>query len=180
MRYNIEDSIAILGRTPAVLRAMLSGLPECWVLATEGGESWSAYDIVGHLIHGEKTDWLQRLGIILEHGEAQPFEPFDRFAQFEESKGMSLEQLLDEFAMLRAGNIEQLRSLAISEEQLALKGTHPALGRVTLSQLLATWTCHDLGHIYQISRTMAAQYKGEVGPWVEYLRVLQESGKGQE
>ena len=178
MNYDIEESIAILERTPAVLSALLSGLPDCWVMATEGEESWSAFDILGHLIHGEQTDWIQRTERILEHGESKPFEPFDRFAQFADSQGKSLDLLLDEFTELRAANVARLKEMAIGEEQLALKGTHPALGTVTLSQLLATWTVHDLGHIYQIVRTMAAQYKAEVGPWVEYLRVLQESGIG--
>ncbi|MCB1188456.1 DinB family protein [bacterium] len=177
MKYDLNESIAILERTPAVLRSLLAGLPDCWVLATEGGESWSAYDILGHLIHGEQTDWIERTQRILEHGEAKPFDPFDRFAQFEESRGKSLSQLLDEFANLRAANIASLREMAIGGGQLDLKGSHPALGTVTLSQLLATWTVHDLGHIYQIVRTMAAQYKQEVGPWVQYLRVLQESKK---
>ncbi|MCB1217198.1 DinB family protein [bacterium] len=178
MKYDINESIAILERTPAVLHSLLSGLPGCWTQATEGGESWSAYDILGHLIHGERTDWIERTQRILEHGESKPFEPFDRFAQFADSQDKSLDQLLEEFAALRAANIARLREMAISEEQLPLKGSHPALGTVTLSQLLATWTVHDLGHIYQIVRTMAAQYKAEVGPWVEYLRVLQESGIG--
>jgi hypothetical protein len=175
MRYNIDDSIAILERTPGVLSALLGGLPECWTLATEGGESWSSYDIVGHLIHGDNTDWMQRLGIILEHGESLPFTPFDRYAQFTESQGKSLQDLLVEFAGLRTANLEILRALQLDDEQLKLTGTHPALGTVTLGNLLATWTAHDLGHIYQITRTMAAQYKSEVGPWIGYMRVLQES-----
>lgn len=175
MRYNIDDSIAILERTPSVLSALLSGLPASWSMASEGGESWSAYDIVGHLIHGDNTDWMQRLGVIMEHGESLPFTPFDRFAQFNESQGKTLTELLEEFAALRAANLEILRALHLGDEQLALRGTHPALGSVTLSQLLATWTVHDLGHIYQITRTLAAQYKAEVGPWIEYMRVLQES-----
>jgi len=172
MNFDLHHSITILERTPFVLRQWLTGLPEAWTRCTEGAESWCAYDIVGHLIHGEKTDWLPRLRIILTHGTQRPFDPFDRFAQFENSKGKDLEQLLAEFAALRKSNLEELRKAQISESDMEKKGVHPAFGEVTLRQLLATWTVHDLGHIAQIARVMAKQYKTEVGPWAEYLPVL--------
>ncbi|HEX5168048.1 MAG TPA: DinB family protein, partial [Cyclobacteriaceae bacterium] len=144
-----------------------------WTAPNEGGQSWSAYDIVGHLIHGEKTDWIPRTEIILSDKQEKAFEPFDRFAQFEASKGKSLNQLLDEFRMLRKKNVEYLRSKNITKMDLEKKGIHPAFGEVTLSQLLSTWVVHDLNHISQVSRVMAKQYKEEVGPWIEYLRILQ-------
>lgn len=175
MQYNLDNNIALLARTPAVLSALLRGLPDAWTLCNEGPDTWSAYDIVGHLIHGEETDWLPRIRIILEHGEARPFDPFDRFAQFENSKGKSMDELLDRFAKLRTANLASLRKLELREEQFALKGIHPALGTVTLANLLSVWPAHDLSHIYQISRIMAGQYKHEVGPWTQYLRVLHES-----
>lgn len=175
MQFNLDNSIAILERTPSVLSALLQGLPDAWTSCNEGADTWSAYDIVGHLIHGEETDWLPRVRIILEHGETRPFDPFDRFAQFENSKGKSMDELLDSFAELRAVNLAELLALDLREEQFGLRGTHPALGTVTLANLLSVWPTHDLGHIYQISRIMAGQYKHEVGPWPQYLRVLQES-----
>ena len=175
MEYKLDEGIAVLERTPGVLTALLGGLPECWSRATEGGETWSAYDIVGHLIHGEQTDWMERIGIILKHGEQRAFTPFDRFAQFTESQGKTMDELLERFSALRSANLDALRELNLTHEQLDLPGMHPALGAVTLRNLLATWTAHDLGHIYQIARTMAAQYKHEVGPWIKYMRVLQES-----
>ncbi len=176
MQFNLDNSIAILERTPSVLSTLLRGLLEDWTLCNEGPDTWSAYDIVGHLIHGEETDWLPRVRIILEHGESRPFEPFDRFAQFENSKGKSMVELLNRFTELRSASLATLRGLNLREEQFDLRGTHPTLGTVTLANLLSVWPTHDLGHIYQISRIMAGQYKHEVGPWPQYLRVLQESG----
>lgn len=170
--FSIQKSIAILERTPAVLRSLLQDLPDDWTLQNEGGETWSPYDIVGHYIHGEKTDWIPRIKIILNDGDNKTFEPFDRFAQFKESKGKTLTQLLNEFAALREKNIEILRSAAITEETLKRTGVHPTFGTVTLLQLLATWVAHDLNHIGQIVRVMAVQYKEHTGPWVEFLGIL--------
>src|SRR5579884_4221026 len=155
----VEESITVLSRTPGTLNALLRELPDAWTSATEGPGTWSPYDVVGHLIHGEKADWIPRLNIILEHGDARPFDPFDREAQFRDSAGKSLPELLDEFSRLRRENLDRLQALNLRPEQLELPGTHPALGRVTLRQLLATWTAHDLGHIIQISRVMAKRYK---------------------
>jgi len=168
----LEQVIAVLERTPATLDAMLRGLPESLVLATEGGESWSPFDVMGHLIHGEKTDWIPRLRIILTEGQARPFESFDRFAQFEASRGRSLEHLLDEFTDLRAANLIALRLLVADGIELDATGTHPDFGLVRAGELLATWTAHDLGHIVQITRTMARQFGDAVGPWRGYLPVL--------
>ena len=172
MDFDLEDALAVLTRTPAVLRALLRDLPPGFVSGDEGPDTWSPYDVVGHLIHGERTDWIPRAKIILEEGEGRAFEPFDRFAQERESRGKSLAQLLDEFEALRAENLEVLRGLDLGPEELALKGRHPDLGTVTLGQLLATWTAHDLGHIAQISRVMAKQYADQVGPWRAYMPVL--------
>jgi hypothetical protein len=173
---NLTDTVALLARTPAMLDALLRGLPAFWTRSNEGGDSWSAFDIVGHLIAGERHDWIPRARIILEHGEASPFDPFDRLAQFRESEGKSLDQLLDEFAQLRRENLAELQRL--NPEQLAQRGKHPALGVVTLSQLLATWAVHDLTHLHQLSRVLAYQYRDEVGPWIAYLGVLKCAGHG--
>jgi hypothetical protein len=172
MEVNVEQAREILGNTPSVLNHLLKGLSEPWAQGNEGGDSWSPYDIIGHLIHGEKTDWIPRMKIILEYGEARVFEPFDRFAQFKDSKGKTLSDLLDTFGMLRKQNLEALAELNITPEKLTFRGAHPELGLVTLGQLLATWVAHDLGHIVQASRTMAKQYKDQVGPWEAYLRIL--------
>jgi len=153
--FAIEDATDILARTPSTINALLRGLPASWTLAHEGGETWSPFDVIGHLIHGERTDWVPRARVILEHGEARPFATFDRFAQFENSKGKSMTQLLDEFARLRAENLDTLRSWSLSEDQLDLEGMHPELGLVTLRQLLSTWVVHDLTHIRQIVTVMA-------------------------
>ncbi len=155
MSFSIEKSIEILERTPDVLETMLENVSADWTENNEGGETWSVFDVVGHLIHGEKTDWVARMEIILSDGEDKKFKPFDRFAQFEESKGKTLEQLLDEFKSLRQKNVDILRSKKLTVENLAETGIHPAFGEVTLAQLLATWTVHDLDHISQISRVMA-------------------------
>jgi hypothetical protein len=179
--FSLSEAIAVLARTPATLDALLRGLPDLWVHGNEGRtkdgkESWSPFDIVGHLIVGDRTDWMPRARIILAHGEARPFDPFDRFAQTKESQGKSLEQLLDEFARLRKENLAALQALNLQPEDLARRGTHPELGVVTLSELLATWAVHDLTHLHQISRVMAYQYCDAVGPWGAYLGVLHCSG----
>ncbi|UEG51277.1 DinB family protein [Ferruginibacter lapsinanis] len=174
MNFSLSKSIEILERTPEVLITMVQHISTDWTSNNEGAETWSVYDIIGHLIHGEKTDWIPRMEIILSDKTDKTFEPFDRFAQFEESKGKSLSQLLEEFKKLRSTNIDQLRSKKITEENSNKKGIHPAFGEITLSQLLATWVVHDLNHIAQISRVMAKQYKAEVGPWVQYLKILQQ------
>ena len=176
MQHNLQDTISVLTRTPAVLDALLRGLPETWTLQNEGEKTWSAFHIVGHLIHGERTDWMPRTKRILQFGETKAFEPFDRHAQERESQGKTLAQLLDEFARVRAENLNELRALNLEPEDLARRGLHPALGVVTLSQLLATWAVHDLTHLHQISRVMAHQYREGVGPWSAYLGVLQCAG----
>jgi uncharacterized protein YfbU (UPF0304 family) len=172
MDFQLDRTVEILEQTPGTLRAMLSGLSEPWIESDEGPDTWNAYIIVGHLIHGEKTDWIARLKIILEDGESRTFTPFDRFAQFEESAGQTLADLLDTFEALREDNLVILRDLDLQPQQLELRGTHPELGMVTASELLATWAVHDLGHIGQIARAMAAAYSGQVGPWRRYLRIL--------
>lgn len=175
MTFNVRQACEILERTPDVLQSLLSGLSEEWIQGLEGDKTWSAYDIVGHLVHGEKTDWIARMSIILGSQEDRRFQPFDRFAQFQESKGKSLNDLLDEFRRLRRMNLETLNAANIDETKLSRSGIHPAFGPVTLRQLLSTWVVHDLGHLAQISRVMARQYKTEVGPWIEYLPVLTRS-----
>jgi hypothetical protein len=179
--FSLSETSAILSRTPASLDALLRGLPDTWVrgnegLTHEGKESWSPFDIVGHLIVGERTDWMPRAHIILNSGEARPFDPFDRFAQAKESQGKSLDQLLEEFARLRKESLAALQALNLRPEDLARRGKHPELGAVTLSELLATWAVHDLTHVHQISRVMAYQYRDAVGPWSAYLGVLHCSG----
>ncbi len=170
----MRQSIEILERTPVVLQNLLEGLSTEWTLSNEGGESWSAYDVIGHLIHGDKTDWLARAELMLSEDVEKKFQPFDRFAQFENSKGKTLKQLLDEFKEIRNANIIRLGAMNISEQDLGKKGVHPTFGEVTLSQLLSTWVVHDLDHISQIARVMAKQYKKEVGPWVEFLKILKQ------
>ena len=157
MEQNLENSIALLARTPATLNALLRDLPAAWTACNEGEKTWSAYDIVGHLIHGEKTDWIPRAKIILQYGEARAFDPFDRLAQFRDSAGKRLPQLLDEFAALRVQSLDELKALRLGPQELARRGKHPALGAVTLSELLAAWVGHDLTHIHQLSRVMARQ-----------------------
>ncbi|MFZ0199351.1 MAG: DinB family protein [Candidatus Sulfotelmatobacter sp.] len=174
--FRLDDAVAVLSRTPASLNALLRGLPDVWVSSNEGKDTWSAFDIVGHLIVGERTDWMPRVRIILENGEARPFDPFDRFAQAKENQDKSLEQLLDDFARLRAENMVALQAINLQQEDLARRGRHPALGPVTLSELLATWVVHDLTHLHQLSRVMADQYRDEVGPWSGYLGVLKCNG----
>jgi len=171
MKFDLKSGMAVLERTPAVLGKWLAGLPEEWTHANEGPETFSAFDVLGHLVHGEMTDWLSRVKVILEHGEGKPFEPFDRFAMYEASRGHSLDALLARFAELRAANLKELRALKLTDGQLALTGTHPRLGRVTLSELISAWVVHDLDHIHQIARVMAHQYRSAAGPW-GFMRVL--------
>jgi hypothetical protein len=172
VKYSFERSIEILERTPGVIRELLSGIGEEWIMANEGPETFSPYDVIGHLIHGEKTDWVPRAKIILEHGLSKPFIPYDRFAQFEASKGKSVYQLLDEFETIRRENMKWFRSVSLAESDLDKKGMHPGLGEVSLRNLLATWVVHDLTHIAQVGRVMAKQYKEEMGPWPAYFRIL--------
>jgi hypothetical protein len=172
MDHDLQLTLALLYRTPLALNALLRDLPDAWTRSNEGAGTWSAYDIVGHLIYGERNDWLPRIRIILEHGESVPFEPFDRFAQMRASQDKSLSQLLDEFADLRAQNLAAIRSLNLQPHQLQLRGTHPALGPVTLSNLLAALAAHDLTHLHQLSRVMAHQYRDAVGPWNQYMGVM--------
>ena len=170
--FALDDAVALLERTPAALDMVLRGLPDGWTHANEGGDTWSPFDVIGHLIHGERTDWIPRVRTVLEHGESTAFEPFDRFAQFEESKGKPLGDLLDEFARLRAENLRALAGFALTEADLDRRGRHPALGVVTLRMLLATWVAHDLDHLMQVARVLGRQYASEVGPWRAYLRVI--------
>lgn len=172
----MNETISLLTRTPAVLDALLRGLPEIWTQRNEGPDTWSAYDVVGHLIHGEQTDWIPRTKRILESGESKPFDKFDRLAQFRDSAGKSLPQLLDEFAAARADSLRQLEAQHLKPEDLERRGMHPALGVVTLGNLLSTWAAHDLTHLHQISRIMAHQYREAVGPWTRFMGVMQCSG----
>ncbi|HEY7169466.1 MAG TPA: DinB family protein [Vicinamibacterales bacterium] len=176
MEQDLSATIALLSRTPAALDGLLRDLPETWTRATEGPGTWTPFDVVGHLLHGERTDWIQRIRTILEFGETRPFQPFDRFAQQQESEGKSLARLLDEFAAARADNLSQLSALNLKPADLARRGRHPSLGPVTLSNVLATWASHDLTHLHQISRVMATQYSDAVGPWKKFLGVLQCAG----
>jgi hypothetical protein len=170
--FRFDDAFPVLERTPAVLRELLLGLPPSWTDAVEGPGTWSPFDVVGHLIHGERSDWIPRVEHILRHGESVPFARFDREAMFVESKGRSLPELLDTFAQLRAESLGRLAALQLTETDLARRGTHPEFGAVTMGQLLATWTAHDLGHIAQVVRVMARQYTDTVGPWRAYLSLL--------
>jgi hypothetical protein len=172
MHFSLSDTLEILERTPHALHGMLSGLSHRWTDPNEGPDTFSAFDNVGHLVHGERADWIPRARIILAQGPEQRFAPYDRFAQVHESAGKTLAQLLDEFATLRLANIAEVRSWNLTDAALALTGEHPAFGRVTLQQLLATWAVHDLGHTAQIARVMAKQYRAEVGPWRAYLPIL--------
>ena len=170
--FAMDEAMAILSRTPGTLDVLLRDLPDGWIAAHEGGETWSPFDVIGHLIHGEHTDWIPRARMILEHGDTRPFEKFDRFAQLQVSKGRTLASLLDEFGTLRRQNLRVLESLALTDTELDRRGRHPELGIVTLRQLLATWVAHDLDHVVQISRAIARQYTDEVGPWRAYLRII--------
>jgi hypothetical protein len=172
MDFDLGDGTAILERTPLTLRAMLAGLPPAWTDATEGPETWSPYTVVGHLVHGERAVWIPRARIILEQGPERRFASFDRFAMFRDSEGKSLDDLLDEFARVRAENLATLARWRLTEAELALQGEHPEFGAVTLRQLLATWVAHDLGHLGQTVRVMAKQYRDAVGPWREFLSIM--------
>lgn len=172
MEFTVTSAIQILKRTPFVIETMLSGLGDEWIYKNEGGDSWNAFDIVGHYIHGEKTDWIARMDIILGENPEKNFPPFDRFAQFNDSKGQTLPALLEEFKRLREKNIDRLKSAGLNDDLLNRTGIHPTFGTVTLRQLLSTWVVHDLTHIYQASRVLAKQYEHEVGPWKAFLGIL--------
>ena len=172
MEFNLNKSIEILERTPIVLSSMLGNLSEEWTRENEGKNTWSPFDVIGHLIHGEKTDWIPRMQIILGHGVDVPFQPFDRFAQYEANKNKSLNSLLEEFTRLRKENIRILKAANLDDGTLQKKGIHPEFGEVVLKDMLATWTVHDLGHIAQIVRVMAKQYKTAIGPWKAYLKIM--------
>ncbi|HET9315090.1 MAG TPA: DinB family protein [Vicinamibacteria bacterium] len=172
MRVEMSHVFEVLERTPGALRSLLGGLSDDWTLPNEGPETFSPHDVVGHLIHGEKTDWIPRVCVILQHGPSKPFEPFDRFGFRAYATGVPIDALLDEFARLRAENLAILRGLGLNPDQLAREGTHPALGTVTLGQLIATWVVHDLNHLAQATRVMAGQYRDQVGPWTRFLGIL--------
>ena len=176
MGHNLQNTISLLTRTPAALNVLLRDLPETWTLRNEGENTWNVFDVLGHLIHGERTDWMPRARMILQFGENKTFEPFDRRAQERESRGKSLGQLLDEFARLRSESLDALRALNLQPQDLERRGRHPELGVVTLSELLATWAAHDLTHLHQISRIMAHQYRQAVGPWSAFLGVMKCAG----
>jgi hypothetical protein len=173
VEFDLASGIAVLERTPRVMRELLDGLPDEWANATEGPDTWSPYTVVGHLIHGERTDWIPRARIILGDQADRRFTPYDRFAQFRESEGKPLAQLLDEFEDLRGENVDVLQGWELTGADLARTGEHPEFGSVTLRQLLATWVAHDLGHIVQAARVMAKQYRDAVGPWRAYLSVME-------
>jgi hypothetical protein len=179
MQHNLDHTIALLSRTPAALNALLRDLPEEWTRRNEGDGTFSAFDVVGHLIHGDRTDWIPRARVILEHGETRPFDKFDRLAQVRESQGKSLSQLLDEFTRVRAEKLTELHGLKLTKQDLERRGSHPSLGAVSLSQLLATWAAHDLTHLHQLSRVMAHQYREAVGPWTRYLGVMHCAGHSE-
>jgi hypothetical protein len=173
-RFDLDQCTEILERTPQVLRELLAGLPADWTRTNEGGQTWSPYDVVGHLIHGEKTDWIPRAEIILGPGSDKPFTPFDRTAMFRERQERSLEDLIEEFGELRRSSLERLQAFRLTEADLERTGVHPEFGQVTLRQLLSAWVVHDLNHIVQITRVMARRLTADVGPWVAYLGVLRE------
>jgi len=176
MDFDLDRALVLLLRTPAILRAWLGDLEPAWLHSTTGPKTFSPYDVLGHLIEGERTDWMPRLQRILEHGESLPFEPFDRFAMWQWSQGRAVNDLLDEFTALRQRNLDALRDLALQRTDFARRGRHPALGTVTLGQLLATWVVHDQNHLAQIARTLSFQYLDAVGPWREYLSILPRAG----
>ena len=178
MKHDLNDTVALLSHTPAALDALLRALPESWPHQNEGEGTFTVVDVIGHLIHADKTDWVPRIWMILEHGETKPFEPFDRWGHVEICRGKNLPQLLDEFASVRAGCLDDLQALNLQPQQLELRGRHPSLGAVTLANLLATWAAHDMTHLHQISRIMAHQYRDEVGPFGAFLGVLNCNGHG--
>jgi len=173
VEFQLDTAVPVLRRTPSVVRTLLADLPPQWIEQTEGPGTWSPFDVVGHLIHGERTDWMPRVEHLLTHGESKPFMAFDRYAQFEDSKGKTLAQLLDMFMALRADSLRRLSALELDEVDFDRPGLHPELGRVTLGQLLATWVAHDLDHIVQVARVMGRQYTRDVGPWSQYLRIIE-------
>lgn len=172
MEFMVDKAVLLLERTPTILNSFLKGLPSEWASYNEGQDTWSPFDIIGHLIQGEKTDWITRSKIILSDADKKEFKPFDRFAQVENSKGKSLDELLTEFEKLRTENLAEIKKMDLSDNNLTLEANHPGLGKVTLKQLLSTWVTHDLTHIAQIARVIAKQYKDQVGPWVEYIGIL--------
>ncbi len=172
MEYRLDDALPVLRSTPGTLRALLADLPTTWIRATEGPGTWSPYDVVGHLIHGERADWVPRVEHILRHGDTVAFPPFDREAMFRESADASLAELLDAFARLRGENLTRLASLNLTDADLSRRGRHPEFGPVTMGQHLATWVAHDLGHVGQVVRVMARQYTEAVGPWRKYLSLI--------
>jgi len=172
MAFQLDEAVAILERTPRVLRALLEGLPEAWINCTEGEGTWSPFDVVGHLCDGEETDWIPRTRIVLEHGDARAFEPYDRFRHLGVDHGRTIGARLDRFEALRAESLKTLKAFELAASDLGRRGLHPELGSVTLEQLLATWAAHDLDHLFQISRTLAKRYREDAGPWIAYLRVL--------
>lgn len=172
MTFDLDNGIAILDRTPKILRAWFIEMPEGWIYAKDGDDTWSAFDILGHFIHGERTDWMPRARIILSAAEDKTFVSFDRFAQFEHSRNKTLSELLHTFETLRQQNIADLLSLGLEAEDYQKTGIHPELGPVNLGQLLSTWVVHDLNHLAHIAQVMARQYKNDVGPWGEYLGIL--------
>jgi len=174
--FKLDDTIALLSTTPSALNALLRNLPETWIHTREGADSWTAFEVVGHLIHGERTDWIPRARMILQYGDSRPFDAFDRGGHQQEIQGKSIGQLLDEFSRARSENLDGLKGLKLQPSDFTRRGMHPALGGVTMSQLLATWAAHDLTHLHQISRIMAYQYRDTVGPWSAYLGVMQCNG----
>jgi len=177
MKFDLNQAISVLERTPGVLKQLLDNLSQEWTHKNEGKDTWSPYDVLGHLVHGEKTDWMPRLEIVLSDSENNTFEPYDRFAQFKMSKGKSLGNLLDEFERLRKQNLRNLKSKFLMSNDLTKEGIHPGLGPVTLNHMLSAWVVHDLGHIAQVSRVMAKQYKEEIGPWTQYLTIVNHTPK---
>jgi len=174
--FKLDDTIALLSTTPSALNALLRNLPETWIHTREGADSWTAFEVVGHLIHGERTDWIPRARMILQYGDSRPFDAFDRGGHQQEIQGKSIGQLLDEFSRARSEHLDGLKGLKLQPSDFTRRGMHPALGGVTMSQLLATWAAHDLTHLHQISRIMAYQYRDTVGPWSAYLGVMQCNG----
>jgi uncharacterized damage-inducible protein DinB len=172
VKFDLQNGIAVLERTPSVVRTLLEGLPEDWTRPNEGPETWSPFDVLGHLIDAEETDWMVRARIILAGGADRRFPPFDRFRHLRENKGKTVTELLKRFAELRERNLAELADLQLTPAQMQLTGEHPDFGSVTLEQLLATWVAHDLGHIAQMTRVMAKQYREAVGPWQAFLPVL--------
>ena len=173
MEHNLDLSLALLARTPVAIDALLRGLPDTFTHANEGGDTWCAFDIIGHLIHCEETDWLPRVKTILAHGDSRTFDPFDRFGHIRKIQGRTLPALLDEFASVRSRNVAELKAMNLMPGQLALRGLHPSFGPVTLSQLIAAWTAHDANHLHQLARVMAHQYRDLVGPWSKFEGVMQ-------